>query len=416
MWPAHMVLAPPVVSENAELAAHLRAARRALSSWAVNVVGVERVSVSENIVLRVRAADGGGYVLRLHRPGYHTLAELRSEQRWTAALARAGVDVPVVVATRRGEGYAPVALGVGDGEWRYAGLLEWVDGITLGEAIDAELRAADQSEAAQQRAASGTYQHGRRSHGDVDNHASARADIPSPPVAAAMPHAGTHPAAARDASDTALTHFASLGEIMAGIHNQASVWRIPAGFKRHRLDADGFLGERPFWGRFWESPHLAAKQRRQLAALRRPLARALRQLGKTPETYGLIHADLHPGNVIVDGERLHVIDFDDAGFGWHAYEFAVALHAYQDQPRFQDFLAALVRGYRRVRPVSDAVVAQVPMFLLVRALASIGWTATRPEHEGGGRTAQLMALVERRVEQALRARAAYLGASSSSTA
>ena len=401
------------MSPDAELAAHLRAARRVLGAWAVDVVSIERVSVSENIVLRVRDAEGGSHALRLHRPGYHTLRELRSEQWWTAALAGAGVDVPVVAPTRRGEGYAPVALGVGAGEWRYAGLLEWVDGVTLGDAIAAALAA----EAPQTAQRSGRELPVPRPAGDPAE-TGARGNAASVQVSPAIHHAaGTRPpapaaipaaAATKPAHAAALAHFASLGEIMAAIHNQASAWRIPPGFARQRLDADGFMGERPFWGRFWESPHLTAKQRCELTALRRLLAGALRKLGKTRQTYGLIHADLHPGNAIVDGERLHVIDFDDAGFGWHAYEFAVALHAYQGRPRFADFLAALVRGYRRVRPVSDAVVAQVPMFLLVRTLASIGWTAARPEHEAGGRTAHLLALVERQVEQALGERAAYI--------
>ena len=39
---------------------------------------------------------------------------------------------------------------------------------------------------------------------------------------------------------------------MAAMHNQASAWQPPAGFKRHALDADGLMGEAPFWGPFWE--------------------------------------------------------------------------------------------------------------------------------------------------------------------
>lgn len=317
--------------------ADMRAARRALAAWDVAAVGIERVSVSENIVFRVDATGGKRFVLRLHRPGYHTLAELRSEQAWTVALTQAGVDAPIARRTRRGEGYAPVVLGVGAGEWRYAGLLEWVDGTPLWAAIDAALETPRW--------------------------------------------------------EAALEHFAALGAIMAAIHNQSSRWRAPRGFVRHRLDADGFVGEQPFWGRFWESPHASAAARRRLAALRHRVAGKLRSLPMSKAEFGLIHADLHAGNVIVDERRLHVIDFDDAGFGWHAYELAAALHSYQAHPRREDFQTALVTGYRRVRPIADAVIASVPLFLLVRTLASIGWTAARPEHNGE-RTRELVALAD----------------------
>ena len=338
--------AAQVRQDNGTVSTHLRAAWRAVGAWDLPVVSIERVSISENIVFRVRVRDGGDHVLRLHRPGYHTLAALRSEQAWTAALLQAGVDVPVVVKTRRGRGYARVPL---DGEARYAGMLEWVDGVPMGSFIDDALRAGQLS--------------------------------------------------------VACERFGALGAIMAAIHNHATAWPLPDGFVRHALDADGFVGEQPFWGRFWESPRLSAPERRRLAALRGRVSAILRGFEKAPETYSLLHADLHPGNVIVaaNGEDLHMIDFDDAGFGWHAYEFAIALHGYQEHPAFADFLGALTRGYRNVRPLADEVAAQVPLFLLVRSLASIGWTAARPEHERGGRSAVLMARVERTADETLAA-------------
>ena len=58
----------------------------------------------------------------------------------------------------------------------------------------------------------------------------------------------------------------------------------------------------------------------------------------------MIHADLHPGNVVISGDRLHVIDFDDAGFGWHAYDLAVALKDYQNDPQFDAYQTALIQG------------------------------------------------------------------------
>jgi len=48
-------------------------------------------------VFRVDSEDGRAYALRVHRPGYHTLAELESEPHWTAALNEAGhAGTPIV--------------------------------------------------------------------------------------------------------------------------------------------------------------------------------------------------------------------------------------------------------------------------------------------------------------------------------
>ncbi|MCY3811594.1 MAG: phosphotransferase [Gammaproteobacteria bacterium] len=315
-----------------DAAEHLRAARKALEAWPLTVADVRRVSVSENIAFRVADAHRRLYVLRLHRPEYHNHAELVSEQTWTAALLDAGVDVPVVVKAADGRGY--VLVDVGD-ERRYAGLLEWVDGDTLAARISA---------------------------GETDVRAS----------------------------------YARLGGIMAALHEQASGWMAPPGFTRHAFDADGLMGEQPFWGRFWESPHLDGGQRRRLDALRHRIHAMLREYRSDADVFSLIHADLHAANVIVDGDRLHVIDFDDAGFGWHAYDFAVALYHHQDDADYPAIRDALIEGYEHVRPVADDTVAMIPLFLLIRSLASIGWTAARPElSRNADRTRWLMTRVDR---------------------
>lgn len=316
-----------------DAAEHVRAARKALEAWPLTVADVHRVSVSENIAFRVTDGQGRSYVLRLHRPEYHNHAELVSEQMWTAALLDAGVDVPVVVKAWDGRGY--VSVDVGD-QRRYAGLLEWVDGDTLAGRI-------------------GT---------------GAKTDVRAA--------------------------YARLGGIMAALHEQAAGWTPPPGFTRHAFDADGLMGEQPFWGRFWESPHLDGSQRRRLDALRHRVHAMLRGYRKDSEVFSLIHADLHAANVIVNGERLHVIDFDDAGFGWHAYDFAVALYHHQEDADYAAIRDALIEGYQQVRSVADDIVAMIPLFLLIRSLASIGWTAARPELDrNADRTQWLMTLVDR---------------------
>lgn len=300
---------------------HLRAARRVLGAWDLEVADVRRISISENIVFRVEDAAGKRYVLRLYRPGYRTLQELVSEQLWTQALIADGIDAQKPVPARSGRGHVAVDLA---GERRYAGLVAWVAGETLDDVIEATRDAAN----------------GRA---------------------------------------TTSLRFLALGAVIAAIHNHAATWRLPGNFARHALDADGLVGERPFWGRFWESAHLDPPQRRRLDALRHPIHDILSRYGKDAATYSLIHGDMHPGNVVVSGGRLHVIDFDDAGFGWHAYDCAVALYGYRDVPQFEALRAALIAGYRAVRPISDAALDLVPLFLLVRSLIGIGWVTARPE-------------------------------------
>ena len=114
-----------------------------------------------------------------------------------------------------------------------------------------------------------------------------------------------------------------------------------------------------------------------------PVSRASSKAnGKTHATYSLIH-----------GDQLHVIDFDDAGFGWHPYELAVALFFYWPRPSFEATHEALTRGYSTVRAFDDAAVELVPLFILVRALALLGWRHERPELDHGDAISKLIELV-----------------------
>ena len=139
------------------------------------------------------------------------------------------------------------------------------------------------------------------------------------------------------------------------------------------------MGLTPFWGPFWASPDLTASERARFEHLRGTIHDLLLQLETGPDTYSMIHADLHPRNLVVDGERLHVIDFDDAGFGWHMYELAVGVFDYQGHSHFPEMVRAVFEGYPEIRPLDAESAARLPTFLLIRTLALIGWLADRPE-------------------------------------
>jgi Ser/Thr protein kinase RdoA (MazF antagonist) len=297
------------------------AAEAALKSFPIDVEDLTLVSLAENVTFKVTDRAGSAYVLRLHRPGYHTLDELVSERAWIRGLADSGIDVPSAVAARDGRDYVPVTIPA-TGEQRYAGMLRWTEGRLLSHVL------AETSD-------------GRV----VEN------------------------------------HFAQLGALTAAMHIQASAWRPPPGFTRHALDSDGLMGEAPHWGPFWEHRSLSAAERRLLLDVRDRLHEKLAQLSREPTGYSLIHADMHPGNILVDGDRLVVIDFDDAGFGWHQYDIAVVLTYWQSKPNAAAIDRAFLAGYRATRPVPDVALAAIPMFRLVRWMASIGWFHQRPELE-----------------------------------
>ena len=320
-------------------AAYGPAAREALGAFALEPERVELVALSENATFRVDARDGSSYVLRLHRPWYHTLDELVSERIWIRALAASGISVPTPLLTRDGSEYTTVAIHA-TGERRHAGLTRWIDGTMLADLL-------------------------------------------------------------RDGDAATIEgYFEQLGALSATLHDQAAAWQPPGHFPRHAFDAAGLMGEAPFWGRFWEHPTLSAADRTLLLETRDRIRAALERYGRSAPTFSMIHADLHPSNVLVDRGRLTIIDFDDAGFGWHQYDIAVALFHYQLASR--DYAAverAFLRGYRTVRAFADTAAALIPMFLLIRGMVTIGWLYQRPEIDSAQYLARLVEFVRARARE-----------------
>lgn len=74
----------------------------------------------------------------------------------------------------------------------------------------------------------------------------------------------------------------------------------------------------------------------------------LGQYPQTADSYGLIHADLVPENVMTKGDKYYTYAED-----------------------------ALIEGYRTHRQMPDDQLAKLPMFTAARSLTYLGWVHTR---------------------------------------
>lgn len=75
--------------------------RQALAAWGLQDCPATLIAARENQVFRVETPDRT-LVLRLHRMGYRSQAELTSELDWMAELTRAGVPVPQPIPAQAG--------------------------------------------------------------------------------------------------------------------------------------------------------------------------------------------------------------------------------------------------------------------------------------------------------------------------
>lgn len=193
--------------------------------------------------------------------------------------------------------------------------------------------------------------------------------------------------------------FRRIGCEMARLHKISDAWVRPEGFSRCAWDRGGLLGEAPLWGRFWQNPTLSVEDRALFARMRETANHALAGR-ETALDYGLIHADLVRENIMIDGDRLQFIDFDDGGFGFRLFDLATALIknlGERDYPALRD---ALISGYREVRAID---IEALELFVLLRSATYVGWIIDRMDEPGADRRNASFITTTRHLAQA------YLG-------
>jgi homoserine kinase type II len=157
-------------------------------------------------------------------------------------------------------------------------------------------------------------------------------------------------------------HCAAVGAALAALHLAGADFRLT---RRNALSVDG-----------WRPLYEAARERGD--ALQPGLCQAIaKELDALESSWprdlplGVIHADLFPDNVFFLGDRLSgLIDFYFACTDTLAYDVAVCLNAWcfeSDHSYNVTKGRALLQGYAKVRPLSEAEGAALP--LLARGAA-----------------------------------------------
>lgn len=293
-----------------------RLAESAIARYADRIRGEVRLLCrSENATFVVQAADGTRYALRIHRGGYHRREDIVSELAWLDALRRAGYQVPAPIPSDNGE---------------------TVLTLPLNEA-------------------------GREEGGG-------RHAVLFDWIAGEMPTNAVDPRA-----------FRRLGEITGHLHRHSRSWTQPPGFQRIVWNHETMVGEYGHWGDWRDAPNLKVRDRPVIKAAVERIGTELKAYGKSPERYGLIHADLRLSNLLLDGDDTRVIDFDDCGFGWYMHDLAAALSFEEHHPRAKEWVDQWLAGYREVTTLEQADLEIIPAMIAQRRIQLLAWAGSHAQ-------------------------------------
>ncbi len=157
----------------------------------------------------------------------------------------------------------------------------------------------------------------------------------------------------------------TVGVLLARFHKVARDFTPPAGFERLQYDSqylEDTLNE--LRAIDWLQP--------DMALFEHSMVRAQQIFDEPNIPKSLIHADLHPGNMVWQGEKVAMIDFDCCGFGPVSYDITTTFGYLETETR-----DAFLRGYETILPLPAGFLETRKLFTIAEWLTNLAFLASR---------------------------------------
>lgn len=305
---------------NPDLARFTAWAAEALQHYPCEVTGVHFLGHSDNVTFRVDLADGGAALLRLHTPALAYWAGERQQPEvitgellWMESLAQqGGFLLQRPIRATNGDLVALVAI---DGAPIPATMLSWCEGVHFSPAPQ----------------------------GVVD---------PRAPQ-----------------------WIRQFGALVARMHAFSADWQPPADFSRPSYDPDHF---RRIFARLLRGVDFdvfGEDDYRILRAAAQEILKEIDALPDNPAHWGMIHADLHMGNFLINPQQQIIpIDFSFCGFGHYALDVSICLSGGLKA----DLRPAFLEGYRSVRALPESSLRAVDAYALAGMFGYYAYQVDNP--------------------------------------
>jgi len=162
-------------------------------------------------------------------------------------------------------------------------------------------------------------------------------------------------------------HVKAWGRLVGQLHNFAASWNPPEGYKRFHWDWDGILGNGvlriPIDELVAEMPE---KYQQPFETISAETKAAMASLGTGSDAYGMVHVDMYLENVLFFGGQPRIIDFEDCGFGYYAYDLGIILSQWLWIPEMEWFREVFMTGYAETNTLPDEQLKYIDLFIATR--------------------------------------------------
>ncbi len=183
-----------------------------------------------------------------------------------------------------------------------------------------------------------------------------------------------------------------IGEVTASLHQHAEHFVPPAWFVRPSWGWDRLFGPSSVVHTKRGASELTAYERNIVRRVGIRVQEEFKTLDCEATRWGLTHADLHRGNIIISQNNIGVIDFDDCGWGYYLLDVATMLSSlYRMVGDVRDYAMlqrAYITGYEKVRALPSQLDTQLPIFVVLRGMVIVNFVlgSRNPQVQKWGRT------------------------------
>ncbi|MNH92228.1 homoserine kinase [compost metagenome] len=170
-----------------------------------------------------------------------------------------------------------------------------------------------------------------------------------------------------------------MGVMMAKLHEAAIHFNVSSEFVRPVWGADSFKSKIAKLEQYY-SCFLSEEAWKSYQAAAEKIVSELAVMHRDDHNYGLIHADLHMGNMVFKDDHPYPIDFGMCGYGYYLYDMAATLLGLYPKHRWK-----VVEGYKSIRMLEIDYVRHLECFFVMCMIENYCHHASDPRE-----TASLM--------------------------
>ncbi len=164
-----------------------------------------------------------------------------------------------------------------------------------------------------------------------------------------------------------------IGEILAKLHNHASQWEIPEGFKRPQRDIGYFERALRNIQPALKDGRISPSDYSEFDTSIAILTDTLRSLNEDRQTHGIMHADTQKGNMLYHDGKIRLIDFSFCAFGNFMFDLGVCFSDMKE-----NLHRAFLEGYQGLRTLPDEYQKLIEGFFVGSMVGTFSYWVDNP--------------------------------------